>query len=169
MNDIKNIIINRDRYPEIKYKWIYNLGYFIFDKIEFIINDEIYNILTSDWMFINNNIFINNQLKKSNDIMIGNVKEVIEFSNKKDNIVLYIDLPLFIKNGYFPTIALKNNNIRMNIKIRELKDLYYVNNELEEYDLIINDHIKINNILDIINYKEDEKRLLSSARYEFLI
>ena len=57
----------------------------------------------------------------------------------------------------------------MNIKIRELKDLYDVNNELEEYDLIINDHIKINNILDIINYKEDEKILLSSARYEFLI
>jgi hypothetical protein len=169
MNEIKNIIINRDRYPEIKYKWIYNLGYFIFDKIELLIGDEIYNIISSDWMFIYNNIFINNQLKKSNDNMIGNVKEIIEYSNDKDKIILYIDIPLFIKNGYFPTIGVKNNNIRMNIKLKDLKDLYYVNNELEDYELIINDYVKINNIINIINYKEDEKKLLSMARYEFLI
>ena len=169
MNEIKKVIINRDRYPEIKYKWIYNLGYFIFDKIEFLIGDEVYNILSSDWIFIYNNIFINNQLKKSNDNMIGNVKEIIEYSNNKDKIILYIDIPLFIKNGYFPTIGVKNNNIRMNIKLKDLKDLYYVNNELEDHELIINDDIKINNIINIINYKEDEKKLLSMARYEFLI
>ena len=169
MNEIKNIIINRDRYPEIKYKWIYNLGYFIFDKIELLINDEIYNIISSDWMFIYNNIFVNNQLKRSNDNMIGNVKEIIEYSNNKDKIILYIDIPLFIKNGYFPTIGVKNNNIRMNIKLKDIKDLYYVNNELEDYELIISDYVKINNIINIINYKEDEKKLLSMARFEFLI
>jgi hypothetical protein len=169
MNTIKNIIINRDRYPEIKYKWIYNLGYFIFDKIEFIINDEIYNVITCDWMFIHNNIFIQDQLNKSNDNMIGNIDKVIEYSNSKDNIILYIDIPLCIKNGYFPSIALKNNNMRLNIKIKELNELYYVNNELEEYEFMINDYVKINNILNITNYKEDEKKLLSSARYEFLI
>ena len=179
LNDIKNIIINRDNNPIPIFKWIYNLGNFIFDYIDINIGGQIYDTITCDWYYIYNQIFnskynmqsiySNNEFNCGYNKLIGNIKQLIEYSSQKDSYSIYLTIPTFFLNGYLPVIAMNGNELYINIKYKKLDDLIIKKNNLEETILLINQKIKCQPIVNYINVSDEEKKFLIYSKHTFLI
>ena len=169
LHNIHKLIKERDDNNNIpEFKWINCIGNYIFDYIDIIINGETYDRITCDWFFIYNKIFYDKSQDNGYNKLIGNIKELTQFSNKKDSYNLYIQIPSFFKNGFLPIVAMSNCNIYINIKYKKFEDLvikkHNIGQTIFEYDNII----KCLTIIDYVQVYEDEKLLIGNSRFEFL-
>ena len=101
--------------------------------------------------------------------MIGNIDQLINYSTDKDVYNLYIDIPSFCNNSYLPVIAMSGSEFYLQIKYKKFEDLIIKNTDYGEIVFTYKNEIKTKTIINYINVFDDEKKLLSNARYEFLI
>lgn len=124
----RNIEIDTNSY--IKSAWVKNLGHSIIEYIDVYIGgnriDRHYGTWINIWYQLTykyNQIDIYNKL-------IGNVPELTNFDNSvKPSYNLYIPLSFWFTkfNGLsFPLVAMQYNDIRFNVKLRKIEDVFYI-------------------------------------------
>lgn len=89
------IITNNSNIVIEKFKWVKRLGYALINYIELEINGQIIDKLYSDFMNIWS-LLTTGQDRISEDILIGNIPELYEFSNGKKLFNLYIPINFFL-------------------------------------------------------------------------
>jgi hypothetical protein len=130
----------------IKFAWVKNIGFAMIKYIEIEINGIVIDKHYSDWMYIWSQLTTRNDngLNK----LIGNVPELYNFSNYKDEYTLYIPLYFWFCRSpglAIPLISLKFSDIKINIEFYEF-----------EKCCIINPTYYITCSNDIVNFQENE-------------
>lgn len=129
-----------------KFAWIRRIGYGLIRNIEIEIGSELIDRQYGDWLNIWHELTMPDD--KSLDTMLGNVKELTEFSNGKKQYKLFIPLRFWF-NRYpglaLPVISLQYNHIKINVELNELEKCYIINPT---------HYINIDN--DFVNFKENE-------------
>lgn len=127
-----------------KCAWIKNIGFGLINIIELEIGGRIIDRQYGDWMYIWHEL-----TTKCNDTqfdkIIGNVPDLISYSNKKNSYMLYVPLYFWFCRNYgqsLPLIALEFSDIKINIQFSDLDSVL---------NLSPNYYIKINE--NIIHYK----------------
>lgn len=120
--------------------WIKNIGFGLINIIELEIGGRIIDRQYGDWMYIWHEL-----TTKCNDTqfnkMIGNIPELISYSNKKNSYLLYIPIYFWFCRNYgqaLPLIALEFSDIKINI---QFNDLNTVLNLSPNYYIKINENI----------------------------
>lgn len=120
--------------------WIENIGFGLINIIELEIGGKIIDRQYGDWMYIWHELTTKCNDTKFNK-MIGNIPNLIEFSNKKDSDILYIPLYFWFCKNYglsLPLIALEFSDIKINI---QFNDIFTVLNLSPNYYIEINENI----------------------------
>lgn len=105
---------------QTKFAWNKNIGYNIINKINITIDDKIIDQQYGEWLCI-----INELTNKNIDTLIGNVKELTEFSVVKSEYVLHIPLKFWFCTNVaqsLPIICLQQSKIYINIECNKLED-----------------------------------------------
>jgi hypothetical protein len=108
-----------------KLAWLKKIGYGIIKNIEIEIGGDIIETHNSDWLNIQSNIFTNGNKEKGLDKMIGNIKELYDFTNGKKSYRLYIPLQFWFCKNYklaLPIMALNNSDIKINVEFNDIND-----------------------------------------------
>ena len=155
--------------------WIKEIGHYLIDKIDFYIGDQLIDTLTGDLLHIYYKLFMNKELKKGYDKLIGNVKEINNYDNNiKNSYQLFIPLQFFF-NRYIqcsiPMLSLIHSDAKVRITFNNMDKLILYNKE--EGDIIFNNkHNDLYNglmIVDNIIIKMDEKIKISQEIKRMLI
>ena len=129
-----------------KVAWVKDIGYRIIQSIDIEINGRIINRHYGEWMYLWNELF-NPQPDKAAKI-IGNIKELTEFTNGKKSHKLYIPLQFWFckyAGNALPLIALLYSDVKINVEFQSL-----------EYCLKVTPTHNIYCDADIVNFKENE-------------
>ena len=134
-----------------KFAWIKKVGFALINKIELEINGKIIDKQYGEWLNIwsqltNNNI---NHI----DRLIGNVDELIIFSEDKDSYVLYVPLYFWFCRSYnlaLPLVSLQYTEIKINLELNSLDKCHLI--APTNYIEIENDFVSFNKF-DIIKQK----------------
>jgi hypothetical protein len=105
-------------------KWVKNIGFALIKSIELEIGGILVDKHYGDWLYIYFEL-----LKYRNDIgldkMIGNVPELIEFSDSKNSYRLYIPLIFYFCKDYglaLPVVALEKTEVKIHIEFSNIED-----------------------------------------------
>lgn len=129
-----------------KVAWVKDIGYRIIKSISIEINGRIINRHYGEWMYLWNELF-NPQPDKAAKI-IGNIKELTEFTNGKKSYKLYVPLQFWFckyAGGALPLIALLYSDVKINVEFQSL-----------EYCLKVTPTHNIYCDADIVNFNENE-------------
>lgn len=108
-----------------KFAWTKNLGYNLIRSVELDIGGHSIDKHYGDWLNIWNELS-QRKNKKAVDMMIGNVPELINFSNGKDSYELMIPLQFwFCRNEgiALPIIALQYSDVKIHIEFNKLENV----------------------------------------------
>jgi hypothetical protein len=107
---------------DIMMRWVQNIGYVLIKTVEIEIGGKIIDKHYSDWLYIWNELNKTNN-QRGLDQMIGNVDNLIKFSNTKDSYTLYVPLQFwFCKNISLslPIISLEHSEVKINIEFEDI-------------------------------------------------
>jgi hypothetical protein len=110
-----------------KFAWIRRVGYGLIRNIEVEIGSELIDRQYGDWLNIWHELTIADT--KNLNKILGNVKEVTEFSNGKKSYKLFIPLRFWFNRFpglALPIIALQYNNIKINLELNDFNQCYVV-------------------------------------------
>lgn len=104
-----------------KFAWVRKVGYALIRCIEIEIGDELIDRHYGDWL----NIWYELTVKRKQNIdkMLGNVKELTEFSNGKKSYKLMVPLQFWFNRFpglALPVVNLKNSHIKINVELNDL-------------------------------------------------
>jgi len=147
--------------PYLKFAWVKRIGYALIKRIDIEIGDELIDRQYGDWLNIWNELTLD---KKTNiEKILGNVKELTDFTNGKKMYKLFIPLQFWFNRNTglaLPIISLQYNHIKVNLEIEEVEKCF----------ILAPTHcIKIDN--DFVNFKPFEflkqtiNGITSIARY----
>ena len=129
-----------------KFAWVRRIGYAIIKNIEIEIGGELIDRQYGDWLNIWHELNITSS--KNLDKILGNVEELIDFSNGKKCYKLFVPLRFWFNRFpglSLPVIALKHSHIKINLEI----------NDINKCCIIAPTHyIDIEN--DFVNFKQYE-------------
>ncbi|CAH6421677.1 Large eukaryotic DNA virus major capsid protein [uncultured virus] len=111
--------------PVTKFAWVRKIGYAIIKSIEIEIDNELIDKHYGDWLNIWYELSMTN--KKNIKKLLGDVKELVEFSNGKKSYKLYIPLQFWFNKFVglaLPLICLQSNNVKINLEINDIKNCY---------------------------------------------
>jgi len=104
-----------------KFAWVRRIGYAIIKNIEIEIGGELIDRQYGDWLNIWHELNITNS--KNLDKMLGNVKELTEFSNGKKYYKLFVPLRFWFNRFpgmSLPIIALQHSHVKINLEINDI-------------------------------------------------
>ncbi len=110
-----------------KFAWIQRIGYGIIKSIEIEIGNELIDRQYGDWMNIWHELTVirNKNISK----ILGDVKELTNFTNGKNTYKLFIPLRFWF-NRYIglalPIISLQLSHVKLNLEINEIDNCYIV-------------------------------------------
>ena len=107
---------------DIIMRWVQNIGYVLIKTVEIEIGGNIIDKHYSDWLYIWNELNKTNN-QRGVDKMIGNIDDLITFSNSKDTYTLYVPLQFwFCKNlsQSLPIISLEHSEVKINIEFEDI-------------------------------------------------
>lgn len=142
---------------------------YIFNKIKLNIDGNVIDELKDGYQYIYHN-FINDRKKQiSYYRMNSNNEKLLIESNTKEDIALYIELPLYfsqIPGLAYPLISNLYSQTEIIFILRNLEDMIIKNHfvELEHKNII-----KMTMIYSIIYLEEKEREMFSNMRQEYLI
>lgn len=103
----------------IKYAWSKNIGYNLINYIELEINNEIIDRQYGEWMYIWHEL-VDDEKPQFNK-MIGNVKELYEFTYTKPEYQIFIPLHFYFCDTISLSIPLLDDlNVKINLEINDL-------------------------------------------------
>ena len=160
-----NFVYNKNKYDvlnsgKIKYAWINNLGHHFFNNFETEIDGRVIESYTNDYFNIYQSHHLKDDQKSNYNELIGNNEKLNSFEGEKSSYKIYIPLIFwFNRSSSFslPLISMSNSNVKINVRINELKNLIYFEdynyeyNNLLKYELSFNDHVKNSHKLTIEN------------------
>lgn len=110
-----------------KMAWVTNLGYALIKDVSIEIGDKIIDKQYGEWMYIWSQVSQGN--KHGLNKMIGNVPEMYQFTNGKQNYQLYIPLEFWFckHNGLaIPLVSLLSTDIKITFTFRKLEECYRI-------------------------------------------
>jgi hypothetical protein len=110
-----------------KFAWVKKIGCALINFVEVEIGGSIVDRHYGDWINIWNEMTISLGHKKSYNKMIGNIQELIEYSETKKSTVLYIPFSFWFCEDTglgIPLIALANTDIKIHVEFNDI-DLCY--------------------------------------------
>lgn len=121
-----------------RFAWIRKIGFGIIKNIEIKIGDKVIQQFTGEW--INAWYELNKKEEEFNKI-IGNVPEVFNYDNEKDEYKLFIPIPFWFSKSpglSLPICCLKNHNVEITLELEDLKKCY---NITPTHYILMNDYI----------------------------
>lgn len=129
-----------------KVAWVKDIGYRIIKSISIEINGRTINSHYGEWMYLWNELFNPHPDKAAK--IIGNVKELTDFTNGKKSYVLYVPLQFwFCKNAgnSMPLFTLIYSDVKINVEFQSL-----------EYCLKVTPTHNLYCDADIVNFEPNE-------------
>ena len=144
-----------------KFAWIRRIGYGIINNIEVEIGGELIDRQYGDWLNIWHDLTMPS--KKNINQMLGDVKELTEFTNGKKSYKLFIPLQFWfnrLPGLALPIIALQYNHVKINLELNDINNCFVV---------VPTHYIGVDN--DFVNFKpfefitQDVDGVVSLARF----
>ena len=104
-----------------KFAWVKRIGYALIKNVEIEIGGELMDKQYGDWLNIWNELTV--EKDKNIDVIIGDVKELTEFTNGKKSYKLFIPLRFWFNrfSGLaLPVVSLQYSHILINIELNDL-------------------------------------------------
>lgn len=159
--------------------WVEEIGHSIIDQIEFKIGNQVIDRHTAEWMILFNKITIDEYQLKNYNKMIGQVPELITFNDEiKEEYKLIIPLQFYFcrhSGMSVPLVALRYHDVVFNLKMKELSELFYVEDNPNLLDIPnIQSKYNINIVsaklfVDYIFLDSDERKRFAQSTHEYLI
>lgn len=153
--------------------WVNALGYSMIEYIEIQIGDRVIDKHYGQWMNIWSELSVNASKKDLLNSMVGK-HDFFTPTTQNGPLELYIPLNFwFCKDigSSLPLVALQHQDVRFNIKIRELSKLW-VSNDTEFAKQIIPENIKFDEFVLLANYiflDTDERKYFAKNKHFYLI
>jgi hypothetical protein len=173
---IKNIFLqfelpNLNTSSSNKASYVNYIGYALIDYVEIYINTQKIDKLTGEWLYIYNELIVEESKKRGYNSMIGG-KDFItydaEYGNKGDTYIIPLNFWFNQEIGSaLPYCALQYSDIEIKLKLKKFNDLWItMDGTAPEGDYkIINSHICIERIyLD-----SKERKEFATQSHEYLI
>lgn len=129
-----------------KFAWVRRIGFALIKNIEIELGNELIDKQYGDWLNIWHELTIPDNKDLSR--MLGDIKELTEFTNGKKSFKLFVPLQFWFNRFpglALPALSLQYNHIKLNLELRDF----------DEVSLISPTHyININN--DFVNFKPFE-------------
>lgn len=126
LEDLIRKIYNRE---PVRFAWIQELGNYIIDYIDLLIDDAVIDHQSGEYMHIKAVTELDANRLNGYNKMIGNVPELYTFDNKKKaKYKLFIPLFFTLNLDYahsLPLICMNNTNVSLRIKLKELNQVAY--------------------------------------------
>jgi hypothetical protein len=159
----KKTIIDRD--ANIKCAWVKNLGHSIIEHIDVFIGGKRIDRHLGIWINIWYQLTYNTAQIRIYDHLIGNVEALTKFdSREKPCYDLYIPLSFWFNkfNGLsFPLIAMQYNDLRFNVKLRKLEEVFYIE-RIYKGNLNGNETVLTASMIDFIQNRNDNQDTLTN-------
>ncbi len=110
-----------------KFAWVRRIGYAIIRSIEIEIGNELIDKQYGDWLNIWHELTVPNEKDLSK--ILGDVKEVTDFSNGKQSYKLFIPLKFWFNRFTgiaLPVISLQYNNVKIHLEMRNFEETYVI-------------------------------------------
>lgn len=110
-----------------KFAWVRRLGYAIIKSVEIEINGRVIDRHYGEWMNIWNELLGPNN--RGHDCNIGNVPEMYDFSEEKDEYTMRIPLNFWFCRSpgmALPLVSLQYSEVKINIEFNDLTNCYIV-------------------------------------------
>lgn len=153
------------------FAWTKRLGHAMLKTIDITIGNNIIDHQCGTWLDIWYELTKKGNHEKGYDIMIGNIREMIEYNTEaKPEYVLYVPLQFWFTKFYnqsIPIIALNNQDINIIIEIEKLEKLIITSKNFTS-----NDSIKIQDISLLVNYiylDNVERTKFAKSSHQYLI
>jgi hypothetical protein len=129
-----------------KFAWVRRVGYSLISNIEIEIGGEVIDEQYGDWLNIWHELTVTSE--KDISKMLGDIKELTDFSNGKQTYKMFIPLQFWfnrVAGLALPIVGLQYNHIKINLEINNFNKLY---------KLAPTHYINIDN--DFVNYEPFE-------------
>ena len=118
-----------DSNSKLLFAWVKRIGFSLIKKIELEINGNVIDTHYGEWLSIWSELTgeINGEHSKSINTMIGNVPNMTNFTNSKDEYLLYIPLQFWFCRGAgltLPIVALQNSDVKINVEFEDPDKCY---------------------------------------------
>lgn len=168
-NTFYQTIIQYINKPNIAtFSYIPWLADFIFDSIDLQIDGISVDELKYAYMYIYHNILTSVSKRIGYSTINNNNENLLIDSNTKDNVTLYIDIPLYfsqIPGLALPLISSIYSKFELVLKIKNLDDITIRNSLCK---LKYKNNIKMTVIYSVIYLDDYERELFSTMRHEYL-
>ncbi|BCS83103.1 putative capsid protein 2 [Cotonvirus japonicus] len=171
--------VNGTNVERYKFAWVEELGHAIIDFIDIKIGNQIIDKHTGDWLILFSKLFVSKYQMENYNKMIGNITSLTIFDDKiKNSYKLIIPFQFwFCRNTglSLPLISLRYHNVIFTIKLKNLSQICYVENDV---NLLSMEHIQsaynINLVdaklyIDYIFLDTEERTRFAQSTHEYLI
>lgn len=128
-----------------QFAWVESIGFSIIKKVEFIIGGQIIDKQYGDWMHVWSMLcgYYSDNYHNGFSNMIGNIPELYQFTDKKDEFTLYIPLYFWYcrnSGSYIPLICLQYSELTINIEFNDPEKCFKISpsHYINTYDDICN-------------------------------
>jgi hypothetical protein len=112
-----------------QFAWIRKIGFAMVKSVEIEINGKIIDRHYGEWMHIFSTLTSRNINDKGLDRMIGNVPELTDFTDSKEEYILYVPLYFWFCRASgisLPAVSLQFSDIRINLELYDLDKCYII-------------------------------------------
>ena len=120
-------IIRQNNDNNLKFSWTKKIGYALVKSVELEIGGQVIDKQYGDWFNIWNELNKKKNNNKGVEKMIGNINELSNLTNGKNEYSLYIPLNFWFcgNNGLaLPIIALQYNDIKVHVEFNKFENCY---------------------------------------------
>jgi hypothetical protein len=168
-NILKNNIIdylNKPLIPTISY--IPYLADFIFDNINLMVDGYKIDEIKDAYLYIYHNVLTTIEKKNAYYRLNKNDNKLLIQTERKDQFSIHIEIPFYFGQSTglaFPLISNLHSNFTINLQIKDINDITIKN---KYATLVYKNNIKMTLIYSIVYLEEEECRLFSTMRQEYL-
>lgn len=111
------------------FAWVEKIGLALINYVEIEIGGTVIDRHYGDWLNIWNELTINSGIKKSYNKMIGNIRELNNYSKTKKSTILYIPLSFWFCQDTglsLPLIGLLHNDVKIHVNFNDIDKCYNI-------------------------------------------
>lgn len=167
---LEDIIRNIYNKKSVNFAWIKELGHYIIENAQLLIDDEIIDQHSGEYMHITASLECPSEQLDGYNKMIGNVPKLYTYdSSTKYAYTMYVPLlftPSKFYNASLPLVCMQHANVSVKIKLRQLSDVAYWAPMTK-----FNKKPKINctMVADYIYVDHDERMRMATSAHDILI